>query len=304
MTRGFEESEKTKLLGKIERGAKKKPRGFWMDRLQVLFEARDIKLRHGLTALPSSSKLKELGYSGFVYAVHRHHGGLRKIREQLGEGQLKKQDGLWRDLQYTIREAQKFMEEHGFDVLPAAKKLQDLGASSLSNAISLNGGFRKFRRILGEPQKRVSTELLKERKYVLSQVKELMGEYNFEVLPSQNRLEDLGYGGLAQAIMKYHGGFRTFRRSLGEDPLRVEDGLWRDLGFAITEAYCMMEAHGYEELPSQSVLRDLGYYSLTAAISKYHGGLAAFRHLMKERSKEKVDSVDALVQELVEEHNG
>jgi hypothetical protein len=53
---------------------------------------------------------------------------------------------------------------------------------------------------------------------------------------------------------------------------------------------------GYDVFPTQRELNRLGYGSLVAAISKYHGGLPAFRrildgHLGRETGEEQLESL-------------
>ena len=62
----------------------------------------------------------------------------------------RKSNGFY-TLENTISEAKKVMEEIGVDRLPHGNKLQELGYSSLSSAISRHHvGFNTFREILNQ----------------------------------------------------------------------------------------------------------------------------------------------------------
>jgi hypothetical protein len=58
---------------------------------------------------------------------------------------------------------------------------------------------------------------------------------------------------------------------------RVKRGTWMTLEFTIAKAQEAMRKEGWPALPSNHVLSDNGYRSLSAAIIKYHGGFPAFR---------------------------
>jgi hypothetical protein len=120
-----------------------------------------------------------------------------------------------------------------------------------------------------------------------SETKKLMKEQGVDILPSSNKLTELGYSGLSNAISKYHGGFSKFRELLGQkEPTNKSNGYWT-LENTISEAKKVMEEHGLDTLPSVKKIQDLGYGSLNAAISKYHGGSSNFRekHLGEKLSK-------------------
>jgi len=60
-----------------------------------------------------------------------------------------KPPGYWEKEENTIAEARKFMKEHDFETIPSSGKLNGLGYSGLSNAISkYHGGFQKIQETL------------------------------------------------------------------------------------------------------------------------------------------------------------
>ena len=68
-----------------------KPKGFWNNPQNILKEARKVIKIYG--DLPGGEKLKELGYGGLDTAILRHYGGMRKLRNELGIRERKKENG-------------------------------------------------------------------------------------------------------------------------------------------------------------------------------------------------------------------
>ena len=64
---------------------------------------------------------------------------------------------------------------------------------------------------------------------------------------------------------------------------RKPDGYWKNFEIVKKEVKKLMKKHGLKQMPSHTVLGELGYSSLSAAISKYHGG---FRRLRKNMGQE------------------
>ena len=166
--------------------------------------------------MPNYKKLNELGHSDLLHAIYRHHGGIRKFREVLGEKQKHREHGVWQDLNYTLKQARKVMEEHNFDVLPTQKELGKLGYSSLNNAIGYHGGFYKFRKLLGEEQKRSKQGVWINLEYAIQQAKEVMKEHGFDTLPNRHELKKLGYNSLVYAIDRHYRGIIKFREFLNQ----------------------------------------------------------------------------------------
>ncbi|MBT4539581.1 hypothetical protein HOC32_04805 [Candidatus Woesearchaeota archaeon] len=175
------------------------------------------------------------------------------------------------------------MGKNGFKTLPSYRKLVKLRKHSLANAINrYHGTFPEFRRILGEKQKRREDNIWQDLDYTIEQARTVMKENGFETLPSGPKLRVLGYSSLGAAIYKHHGGFPTFRKILGEEQLRKKRGIWQNRDYAIEQARKVMDENGFDKLPSQEKLNELGYSSLASSIHKYHGGFPTFRIYINE----------------------
>lgn len=54
----------------------------------------------------------------------------------------------------------------------------------------------------------------------VKRVNKIKEQYNFDTLPPHDKLNELGFGGLSKAITGRHGGYKKFRRLLGEKKIR------------------------------------------------------------------------------------
>jgi hypothetical protein len=261
----------------------KKPNGYYQNLETTISEAKKIMKEHNLDKFPTQNKLKELGYGGLSSAITKHHGGFPNFRKKhFGEESSIKPHGYY-TLENTINEANKIMKEHGLDTFPSYGKLNELGYSGLGSAINkLHGGLNNFR------VKHLGEELLtKPHKYwtlenTISESKKLMKEHNLDKFPTQDKLRELGYSSLSSAIRRHHGGLSNFRKKhFGEESLRKPNGYYT-LENTISEAKKVMKEYGFDTLPPQKKLTELGYGGLINAISRHHGGITNFREIMNQ----------------------
>ncbi|HLP79122.1 MAG TPA: hypothetical protein VK158_00655, partial [Acidobacteriota bacterium] len=106
--------------------------------------AQYILQKHGRTTLPTQSELKDLGYSGFIFAV-TSNGGLNKLRKSLGETSCHG-DKDWTNEEFIINQAREIMAAQNVTKLPAPQRLRELGYSAFSAAIDkYHGGYVCFR---------------------------------------------------------------------------------------------------------------------------------------------------------------
>ncbi len=133
----------------------------------------------------------------------------------------------------------------------------------------------------------------------------------FESLPSQGDLVNLGYRSLNQAIIAFHGGYHEVRKRLGLSPIgeNVPKNKWKDLEFTIKRAREIMDKHGFETFPHEGILRSLGINSINSSIQKYHGGVQKFREILgvkegikKSETWKSLDYVLKYAQEFLEQN--
>jgi len=72
---------------------------------------------------------------------------------------------------------------------------------------------------------------------------------------------------------------------------RRANGYWKDINNALHEARKIIEEHGFDELPSQQKLAELGNSTLNGAIIKHHGGFIDFREKMGYTPKRRKNGV-------------
>lgn len=277
---------------------KTKPSGSWQNLEFTLKEARQAIKNENWDKLPRHDILIKYGYSSLSIAIVRYHGGFRKFRELLGEKQNMIENGRLKNLEYCISQMKKIMQDNNLSKMPGQKKLRELRYSILSTAISKHhGGLYEFRRLLGEDHKVVKRNSWKSLEFTLEKTKEFFTEHpEYETLPNNYILRQLGYSSLGSAISNNHGGFYRFRKLLCQEPLILERGLWQKLEFALTEARRIMGVENWEKLPRQDILRKYGYSALSVAIHKYHGGFPVFRetlrqHMNGKSSKEELEDL-------------
>ena len=326
-----------------------KPKRYWKDLKITLQEARKVKKKYRLKALPCTERLNEMGYGGLGASIEKYHGGMRAFRELLGEEQRKLENGMWDDEEFIIdyarqlikenelqrlptygelnkmgetsftaviskyhggmasfrikleeapirkrgmwnnkyieQEAKRFMGENNLSNLPGAKRLRELGCGDLASAIDVSGGFKRFRDKMNLKRPIREKGELRDRKYVVSEVKRIMQENGLDKMPNQKKLFNLGESSIAHAISRFHGGFYKFRKSLGEEPLYMPSGTWQDRSFALNESRKVIRENNLKTLPCAATLRKLGYGTLSSVIDKYHGGYRNFRNLLGEGQK-------------------
>jgi len=131
----------------------KKDIGFYKDleivKAEMLRLADEISDLNG--QLPSCHWLQKNGYGSLTEGIRKYHGGFKKFREimEMNSGQV--EPGQWKNLEYTIDRAIKFMHENGHDTLPGSSLINRAGYSSLSAAIQkYHGGIKTFRELVHE----------------------------------------------------------------------------------------------------------------------------------------------------------
>ena len=258
--------------------------GKWKNLDSTLDYAREVMEKHGFDILPGEEKLKELQEFGLRYSISKNHGGWQNFRKLLGQEQVRRENGKWKDLQYTIEQARKIIKENGLNRLPGASSLEKIGGSGLSGAIGkYHGGFRKFRKLLKQPQLMVESGTWENLDYTMAEVRRVMAKYSLDRLPSQYKLLNLGESSLGNAITRYHGGFMLFRTLMAEEQVRTKNGQWQDREFALDYAKQVMIDNGWDVLPGGHKLKEIGENKFSAVIAKYYGGFPAFRELLAGR---------------------
>jgi|SRR3989344_4135042 len=195
-----------------------------------------------------------------------------------------KPNGYWKKIDNTLAEAKKAMEEQLWNELPGSDTLYDKGYGSLRYAISsYHGGFHKFRKLLGQEQKRLPLGRWKDLEFTLQQARDVMKTGSWEELPCGNELVRNGYSSLMKAIKIYHGGMYKFRKLLGQEQRQLPNFTWQNVDYTFQQAKVTIKKEKWGDLPGADTLYDKGYGGLANAISRYHSGFPHFRALLKEK---------------------
>jgi len=221
-----------------------------------------------------------------------------------------KPPGYWQNVDNTVAEARKIMEDNNLETLPGGKELNRLGLSTLAYAVNkYHGGFSAFRKLLGQERLRVANGLWRDFEYAKQRALDIVEQHGFEILPSLEKLRKIGHSSLSHAIINYHGGFTKFRQELGQRPLQKALGVWKSLEYTVQNALEIMKEHEFDVLPGHRTLYELGYSDLCNAIHRHHGGMTKFRKsLGQEALKRKPgvwESLDYTLQqarEVMEKH--
>jgi len=279
--------------------------GYWTNIDNTINYAKKIIGKNKWEKLPSSNILNKKGYSNLANAIIRHHGGFIEFRKKIGENNIQNKKGMWKDLDYTKKQAKKVIKKLNCTNLPTFDILSKNKFGGLANAISkYHGGMHEFRKKLGENNTRVKPHSWKSLDFTNNEVNKIIEKNNFETLPSMGELCKLGHSSLCFAISKYHGGFYEFRKNLNielgiqtnEINYKKPKGYWDKIEIVINEAKKFIEKYKFDILPSPKKINNLGYSSLSVAIVKYHGGFPYFRALLNkelgiESEKDRLENV-------------
>ena len=205
--KNFRFPEIRRVLGlEVKRAGK----DFWTEE-RILEECKKIVEEFG--DLPSSKKLKEIGYKKLGFQIQRK-GGFSFFRRKLGLGQNSNPANYWNE-ENTLKEAKKIFGKKGY--LPSQIELYKIGMSSLAAAITKNFGYERLRLVLGDKIKKRKDGLLNNLEYITNELKRVIEEQGFKELPAESILKKIGYASIVQALYSYHQGYRSFREKFNRN---------------------------------------------------------------------------------------
>ena len=258
---------------------KEREKGIWKDKQFVIKEAKRVMQENNLETLPGTTVLVRLEESSLAMAITRYHGGFRKFRDDMGQPQLLRENGLWENIRYVLREARAIKAKHGFEQLPGGEALSKLGYSAFLNAVNkYHGGMNNVRRKLGEKLPRTDSMLLRDESYILRQARKIMRQEGFDSLPSWQEIYRRGYASFVNAVNRYHGGIPSIREKLGQEEVKKPKGYWDK--FSHVEEVLVDLAKELGHFPTQRDLQRKGHGTIANAITHNHGGMNAVRKRM------------------------
>lgn len=243
----------------------RKPNGYWTEE-NVIVEL--TKVIEELGHFPSRSDFHKINREDLRGAIGKLGGDI-KFREILGYRTNRKPIGYWTE-ENTIIELKKVIEELGH--FPVGSELLHMKEYDIPRAISLYGGFPKFRKLLGYELIRKPNDYWND-ETIKNEIESLIKELNH--FPTYAELKSLKKHDLLNALSK-NGDLPKFRNLLGYKPTCKPNGYWTEEN-VIKEVEKVIEELGH--FPLQRELNYIQKRDLSAAIHK-HGGLNYFREKM------------------------
>lgn len=249
-----------------------RPKGYWKNFSNCKNEylALTKKLKHP----PINKELIKLKYGGLADSINKNFYGLNVFRERIGLTNKKKPNYYWTDKK-IIKECRRIIKEKGY--LPSIPELiKENKYGSLIGGISANGGYMKFREILGFPLE-TKPDNYWDKDNTFNEAKKVYERLGY--LPSSNKLGEMNENSLVSAIIR-HFGFPQLRKKLDRiynkktEILRQPNGYWTEERI-LNECRKLVKKYG--DLPSYSQMKKLGYTALGSTICKFKKG--AFRYI-------------------------
>lgn len=202
-----------KLLGHSQ---PRQPLDDFITKEAAIAECKMIMEKEKWEKLPSQNVLESKGYGYIVRALAKHHGGINKFRNEIGQGYSRTPSEIYKNPEYMISTARQIMQKEKWSDWPGTQILEEKGYGAFTAAIQKFYGALKFREMLGFPPLRRAPGSWKSLDYTISQVIAIMEKEGWKELPGSGVLEEKRYSSLTMAIGKYHGGFAAFRQVLSE----------------------------------------------------------------------------------------
>ncbi len=188
--------------------------------------------------------------------------------------------GYWDDFATLERELRPLAEQLG--QMPSTYWLHAHGRSSLVTGIISHGGPAAVAKRLGVSFPQGGRGRFKEWTVVEATLRAVIADLGGR-FPTQGDLKSRKLSGLTAAVNEHHGGMIAVRTRLGFVIVKQENGHWSDFENVKRELETVIAQTG--AFPGHDELRQMGLSSLSAAITKHHGGIAAVRMRMDVRSE-------------------
>jgi predicted ester cyclase len=242
--------------------------GYWTEET-ILEELK--KIRDEIGHFPIYAELRDLERSDLAGAISTN-GGINKYREMLGEEIRKLPNGYWTE-EIILEELKKIGDDIGH--FPTNTELMNMERFDLASAIAQQGGYNRFREMLGEEIIHVSRGYWTE-ETILEEMKKIRDEIGH--FPASTELMDLERSDLSNAISN-HGGFNIYREMLGEEIRKLPNGYWTEETI-LEELKKIRDDIGH--FPKQIELNGfLERSDLVGAIST-NGGINKYREMLGE----------------------
>jgi hypothetical protein len=242
---------------------KKLPNDYWKNWENVRVELENITA--SLDRVPTSKEMKPI----LISAIYKYHGGLRTVRNKLGQASNKMPVNYWKNLENIKNVINDFINETGH--FPTSLELSEKHSSVVAAIAKYHGGLSKLKQNLGYDLERRPANYWNDFKNIENTIKEFEEKNNR--LPTKTDLQEKGFGGIHSAIVRNHGGLLNVYKRMGlVVRTRKPQKYWKDLKNVESELKPIIENYiseknrfpTYDELASANC-------SLSQAF-RYHGG--------------------------------
>lgn len=246
--------------------------GHWHDFENVKTALQEVVEDLG-GVFPLARDLQHRGLQGLASAIGKHHGGFLAVRERMGYDLPTKPFHHWKQWGHVEAVLLPVINELG--TFPTSRQLHDRGLTTVVRAIEkYHGGINATRARLGfdlQAKPRGYWQNWDNAELALIEVVDELGQF-----PTLEQLADRGLSGLANALLKDHGGLSNASRKLGMELGRKPKGYWLKWENVKRELRRVMRENG-GTFPTPRVLVDMKLSSLMSAIIEHHGGFPSVR---------------------------
>ncbi len=257
---------------RVLRPPKSRPNGYWKIWENVERELRPMCTKLG--RFPSQDELNRLDKRSLAWAISTYHGGSSESAERMRVSYEVAPDRYWWDWKNVSPVLATLTEELGH--FPSHGELAQAGYHTLSGDIrTQHGGMAAVRERMGA-EERIEHGHWSSWETCETTLRGIIQDRG--CFPSKVWLGANGYGGLADAISKNHGGFRAVRKLLGHSRNVKPDDYWKIWENVEREITTVILSIGH--FPTPQELRAFKKHSLSYAISHHHGGFIVARKQM------------------------
>ena len=179
--------------------------GYWTKK-RVLANIKGLYKELG--HVPTQNELCERELSVLISKINEYFGGLRQLREILGDKQLRVEDGHWTE-ERILDQAKKIVVKLGY--FPSNRQLCEMGYAPLAAQIGRRKkGYRYFRGKLGLEQLSKPAGFWQDKENVLNEARRLYTQLGH--FPTQIELGKLGFGSLYRGALDIFGGIKNLKR--------------------------------------------------------------------------------------------
>jgi len=184
--------------------------GHWRDFNNIKSTLEGIIVQVG--DFPSTTQLKDLGYSGLITGMQDYHKGIRNVKEKMGYENKTHPKGHWKKWSTVRIELEQLTEKLGH--FPSKTELTDNGQGSVAAAIQqYHGGITKVKKRMGVAETRKPKRHWEQWRNVRKELKDAITTLGH--FPTQKELLGLGKSSVCVAIGRHHGGINTVRTKMG-----------------------------------------------------------------------------------------